>query len=214
MDSIWLTHMWSIYQHRLAVMWKWGRCVDGVIYQQKFSQQYQLRTWLFFMYLTAMVSIKFCHQLCGRFWRLCHPWYHFTNTLLWHLIMGAMASQITSLTIVYSIVHSGADQRKHQSCAALAFVWGNHWWPVKSPHKWPVMRKMFAYDDVIMRNQLDQLPLCGMDNKTTATKTVGYNCPDSIRGLPRPPFKLGHWLRITSHGMICDVIKQPWANLR
>ena len=26
--------------------------------------------------------------------------------------MGAMVSQISSLTIVYSVVHSGADQRK------------------------------------------------------------------------------------------------------
>ena len=38
--------------------------------------------------------------------------------------MGAMASQITSLTIVYSTVYSGADQRKHQSSASLAFVRG------------------------------------------------------------------------------------------
>ena len=36
--------------------------------------------------------------------------------------MGAMASQITSLTIVYSTVYSGEDQRKHQSSASLAFV--------------------------------------------------------------------------------------------
>ena len=42
------------------------------------------------------------------------------------VIMGAMASQITSLTIVYSIVYSNADQRKHQSSASLAFVWGIH----------------------------------------------------------------------------------------
>ena len=35
--------------------------------------------------------------------------------------MSAMGSQITSLTIVYSIVYSGADQRKHQSYASLAF---------------------------------------------------------------------------------------------
>ena len=38
--------------------------------------------------------------------------------------MGAMASQITSLTIVYSTVYSDADQRKHQSSASLAFVRG------------------------------------------------------------------------------------------
>ena len=66
------------------------------------------------------------------------------------VIMGAMASQITSITIVYSTVHLDADQRKHQSSASLAFVPGIHRWPVNSPHKWPVTRKMFPFDDVIM----------------------------------------------------------------
>ena len=42
------------------------------------------------------------------------------------VIMGPIASQITSLTTVYSIVYSDADQRKHQSSASLAFVWGIH----------------------------------------------------------------------------------------
>ena len=64
--------------------------------------------------------------------------------------MSAIASQITSLTIVYSIVYSDTDQRKHQSCASLAFVCGIHRGPVNSPHKWPVTRKMFPFDDVIM----------------------------------------------------------------
>ena len=58
------------------------------------------------------------------------------------VLMGAMASQITSLTIVYSSVYSGADQRKHKSSASLTFVRGIHWWPVNSPHKGPVTRKM------------------------------------------------------------------------
>ena len=66
------------------------------------------------------------------------------------VIMGAMASQLTSLTSVCSTVYSGADQRTHQSSASLAFVRGIHWWPVNSPHKWPVTRKMFPFDDVIM----------------------------------------------------------------
>ena len=66
------------------------------------------------------------------------------------LIMGSMASQIISLTIVYSTVYSDADQRKHQSSASLAFVWGIHRGPVNTPHKWPVTRKMFPFDDVIM----------------------------------------------------------------
>ena len=64
--------------------------------------------------------------------------------------MGTVASQITSLTIVYSTVYSGADQSKHQSSASLAFVRGIHRGTVNSPHKWPVTRKMFPFDDVIM----------------------------------------------------------------
>ena len=42
------------------------------------------------------------------------------------VIMGTMASQTTSLTIVYTTIYSGADQRKHQSSAPLAFVRGIH----------------------------------------------------------------------------------------
>ena len=65
------------------------------------------------------------------------------------IIMGTMASHITSLTTVYSTVYSDADQMKHQSSASLVFVWGIHRAPVNSPHKWPVTRKMFPFDDVI-----------------------------------------------------------------
>ena len=64
--------------------------------------------------------------------------------------MGVMASQITSLTIVYPTVYSGADQRKHQSSASLATVRGIYQWPVNSPHKRPVTREMLSFDDVIM----------------------------------------------------------------
>ena len=61
-----------------------------------------------------------------------------------------LLSQITSLTIVYSIIYSGANQRKYQSSALLAFVRGIHWSPVNSPHKGPVTQKMFPFDDIIM----------------------------------------------------------------
>ena len=74
-------------------------------------------------------------------------------------IMGTMASQITSLTSVYSTVYSGANQRKHQSSASLAFVLGIHRGPVNSPHKWPVTRKMFPFDDVIMSGLAMELRL-------------------------------------------------------
>ena len=66
------------------------------------------------------------------------------------VIMDWIASQITSLPVVCSIVYSGVNQRKHQSSASLAFVREIHRGPVNFPHKWPVTRKMFPFDDVIM----------------------------------------------------------------
>ena len=66
------------------------------------------------------------------------------------VIMTMLASQITSLTVVYSIVYSGVNQRKHQSSASLAFVREIHRGPVNFPQKWPVTRKMFPFDDVII----------------------------------------------------------------
>ena len=68
--------------------------------------------------------------------------------------MSTMASQVTSLTIVYSTIYSGADQRKHQCSMSLAFVRGFHQWPVNFLHKGPVTQKMFPFDDVIMKRYL------------------------------------------------------------
>ena len=87
--------------------------------------------------LNATLCVVYHQTSCGQ----CH-----------HIdfIMSAMASQITSLTIVYSTIYSGADQRKHQSSASLAFVQGIHRWPLNSLHKGPVKRRMFPFDDVIM----------------------------------------------------------------
>ena len=80
------------------------------------------------------------------------------------VIMSEVASQITSPTIVYSTVYSGADQRKHQSSSSLAFVWGIHRCPVNSPHKWPVTRKMFQFDDAIMCEMKKRNHCCGVPN--------------------------------------------------
>ena len=77
------------------------------------------------------------------------------------VIMGAMASQIPSLTIVYSSVSSGADQRKYQNSASLAFVRGSS--PVtgvNSSHKGPVTRKKFPFDDVMMNHDNTDLMRC------------------------------------------------------
>ena len=61
----------------------------------------------------------------------CLRFKHFND-----VIMSAMACQITSLTIVYSRFY-----------ASLADVKGIHRWPMHSPHKGPVERKMFPFDD-------------------------------------------------------------------
>ena len=85
-------------------------------------------------------------EICKRF-ELCYVFlwikFHYCDAI-------TVASQITSLTIVYTTVCSDADQRKHQSSASLAFVLGIHRGPVNSPHKCPVTRKIFPFDDVIM----------------------------------------------------------------
>ena len=107
------------------------------------------------------------HHNLFRVWIICDEYVQ-TNGFdqnkieLWHysdVIMEAMASQITRLTIVYSTVYSGADQRKNQSSASLAFVQGIHRWSVNSPHKRSLQRKMFPYDDVIMNTLNFMAPL-------------------------------------------------------
>ena len=100
-------------------------------------------------------------EIWGVFWRdFEENWLRYNHTALYlytihysDVIMSVMASQSTSPTIVYSTIYWGTDQRKHQSSTSLAFVRGIHRWPVNSPHKGPVMRKMFPFDDVIMNIQ-------------------------------------------------------------
>ena len=98
---------------------------------------------------------------------------HYNN-----VIMGAIASQITSLATVFSTVYSDADQSKYQSSASLAIVRGIHWSPVNSPHKGPVTRKMFPFDDVIM--------LC---------RFRGYHCTVMSYG--------HHGVEITGNSTVC-----------
>ena len=80
-----------------------------------------------------------CHVMCAL------------SSYYTEIIMSVMASLITGVWIAYLTVSSGADQRKHQSSAWLVFARGIHRWPVNSPHKGPVTRKIFPFDDVIMQ---------------------------------------------------------------
>ena len=90
---------------------------------------------------------------------LCNQWFSITvqcsvqsrplsTSLLWRHNGRDGVSNYQPHDCFYSSVYSGADQKKHQSSASLAFVRGIHWWPVNSPRKRPVTRKKF--DDVIM----------------------------------------------------------------
>ena len=67
----------------------------------------------------------------------------FLNTHYCDVIMSDMTTQITGVSIVYSTVCSGADERKRQSSASLAFARGNHQWLLNSNHKGPVTRKIY-----------------------------------------------------------------------
>ena len=82
--------------------------------------------------------------------------------------MDTMASHITSLMIVCSTVYSGADQRKYQNSASLAFARAIHRWPENSPYKGPVTRKIFLFDDVIMLRKIkDYVCLWEMEVQNT-----------------------------------------------
>ena len=89
------------------------------------------------------------------------------------VIMSAMASQITSLTIFTQRFIQGADQRKHQSSASLAFVRGIHRWPVNSPHKGPSNTENVS---IWWRHHANALPfyMCSYQGQNLSTHTIGY----------------------------------------
>ena len=92
--------------------------------------------------------------------------------------MGPMAFPITNPMIVYSAVYSGANQRKHQSSASLAFVRVIHRSSVNSSHKGPVTRKMFPFDDVIMGKPHSGQPAryVNLVNKICIGNVLLYTC--------------------------------------
>ena len=90
---------------------------------------------------TALTKIIFGHFVL---WRISIQ--HMLTNI--HITLQWRNNERDDVSTHWSHDCSGADQRKHQSSASLAFVRGIHRWPVNSPHKWPVTRKMFPSDDV------------------------------------------------------------------
>ena len=127
-------------------------------------------TVILLLYLIALYS-QTTEQLCDL---------HYDD-----VIMTMLACQITSLTVVYSIVYSGVNQRKHQSSASLAFVREIHRGPVNVPHKWPVTRKMFPFDDVIMYDAFFvALRMWYPFNHNNLTISQSFECPRPTRPTP------------------------------
>ena len=136
--------------------WQWNSCVTYAYLEVPISLTTKNRQ---FVVIGGRVSCRNNNLWCHQWWQSCqidHLMYNwpFVREIYWppvdslhkhynDIIMTTMASQITSLTVVYSTVHSDAYQRKHQSSASLAFVWGIHrdrWIPST---KGQVRRKCF-----------------------------------------------------------------------
>ena len=108
--------------------------------------------------LNVLMSIKYetspyCHCLndIPQFDRARN--FGFQTILMHHyydVIMGAIASQITSLAVVYSTVYSAQIKENIKAPRHWPLCGEFYRRPVNSPHKWPVTRKMFPFDDFIM----------------------------------------------------------------
>ena len=126
--------------------------------------------------------------------------------------MGVMPSQITCLTIVYSTVNSGADQRKHQSSASLAFVRGIHRWPANSPHKWPVTRKMLPFDDVIVILRLLKVCFNCFGNHSLINSLKKWKEGPVINRLGKTKILHVAWISNYIHNNAWDEITYPFLN--
>ena len=117
-------------------------------------------------------------------WLIWPPRYHNVKTTAW------------KKRVVYWNVYSGTDQRRHQSSASLAFVKGIHRWPVNSPHKGPVTRKMYPFDDIIMHSTsvvVYSSVYSGADQrKHQSSASLAF-----LRGIPRLPVSSPHKGSIT-----------------
>ena len=118
------TSLWPARHMSLPNWTKWSH--HPSLGRQLLLSQFNKLPFPFFLRLIWKTS-KTIHLSCKQppWYVLCHEirqsYLHYDD-----VIMTTLASQITSLTVVYSIVYSGVDQRKHQSSASLAFVRGIH----------------------------------------------------------------------------------------
>ena len=133
-------------------------------------------TFIAWAYITFS-GVVFTKQVWFEFWWTCYYSIQSLNSsmlyvahkmcVMWHMrcnhnaksnkncnypldILQWRHNECYGVSFVCSSICSGADHRKHQSPASLAFVRGIHRSPMDSPHKAPVTQKMFPFDDVII----------------------------------------------------------------
>ena len=140
--------MWKILIYWIQSMFNWTK----VTVTDAVSAEMDLDSLVFTFLLDVLINPHDGRDWVFK-WLYVQPALRSTDAAKKHycdVTIGGLSSQITRLTIVYPTVHSGIDQRKHQSSTSLASVRGIHRCPVNSPQKWPVTRKMFPSDGVIM----------------------------------------------------------------
>ena len=134
-----VTRVWQCWQH--SPEWVYHKRIENTSQSTCSVEIRRVIRSDFVAILRSVVPFVTVPSVTNSSWRSGQSHYN-------DVIMGSMTSRIASLTIVYSAVYSGGDQRKHQSSTSLVFVRGIHRGPVNFPHKWPVTRKMFPFDDV------------------------------------------------------------------
>ena len=125
----------------------WGRDKRTNIWQTTFSSTFPLMKMLGFRLIFHWSLFLTVDNKSGlvqvRAWRfLMEDWK--LPTLQWS------HNERDGVSTVCLTVSSDANQGQYQSSASLVFVRGIHRWPVNSPHKGPITRKMFPFDDVII----------------------------------------------------------------
>ena len=143
--------------------------------------------------------------------------------------MGTVASQVTSLTIVYTTVYSDADQNKHQSSASLAFVWGLHrdrWIPrTKGQLRGKCFHLMTSscgglpcsfsdlahYNDVIISAMASQITSVSIVYSTVCSRTDKRKHQSSASPVNSP--HKGLWREASMFSLIC-AWTCDWVNTR
>ena len=170
------------------------------------------------MHLKQQTSNPLCFPRLNQVrWNERYHWGQPGETHYNDVIMGAIASKITSLAMVYPTGYPDADQRKHQSSASLAFVRGI---------QWPVTRKMFPFDDVIMYRCQDGddaavrsenfLPAHASLRPPTSPKFAtkkhsmggGHGTPHTkTKDSYLSPFSSNNLRNIRSHTTVCEIVR-------